>query len=102
MTDTDAARTKRMSIISLALLLAVNAGIAFGIYGAVRQTLDDQAARYGKKADQAAASIAAQSAASLDMEIERLDARIDEQWRDFYEALEARQPVLKKGEVKSR
>jgi hypothetical protein len=33
--------------------------------------------------------------ASRDMEIARLNARIDEQWREFYETLEARQPVLK-------
>jgi hypothetical protein len=31
------------------------------------------------------------------LEIERLNARVDEQWREFYETLEARQPVLRKG-----
>jgi hypothetical protein len=31
---------------------------------------------------------------SRDMEIERLNVRVDEQWREFYETLEARQPVL--------
>jgi hypothetical protein len=97
MMDSSAARTKRLSAISLALILALNAGIACGIYGAVRHALDSQAARYEEGLSRAAERVAAQSAASLDREIERLDARIDGQWRDFYEALEARQPALREG-----
>jgi ADP-ribosylglycohydrolase len=35
--------------------------------------------------------------ASRDREIERLNARIDEQWREYYETLEACQPAIRKG-----
>jgi hypothetical protein len=74
-------------------LTALSAGSALVEKAAFERMLEDQAAQ--REAQIAIAESFKDALASRDREIERLDARIDEQWREFYETLEARQPVLK-------
>jgi phosphate uptake regulator len=46
------------------------------------------------------AAVAAESS-SMDQRIDELDTRIDKQWLEFYEVLQARQPVVKRGAGKN-
>jgi hypothetical protein len=82
----------------LLLILALSAGSAFAVYSAVGRAMEDQASWYETVMEGALE----RALSSRDMEIRRLNARIDEQWREFYETLDARQPVLGKGKIEGR
>ena len=79
------------------LALAVGFAVALAANHAARRDLDVRMAQYETRQRTDTEGALRRALSSRDMEIARLDARIDEQWREFYETLEARQPVLNKG-----
>ena len=79
----------------LLVVISLSAGSALVDKRAFERVMANQAEQ--REAQIAIAASVKDAMASRDREIERLNARIDELWREFYEALEARQPVLGKG-----
>jgi uncharacterized protein involved in exopolysaccharide biosynthesis len=71
-------------------------GISLNVMALRVGALASRVMQYETRIDAAVAEARA-AASSRDMEIERLGARVDEQWREFYETLQARQPALRKG-----
>jgi hypothetical protein len=94
-------RAACIAAIALGSVIGTEIGIAIcvvkGADAAIERVLADQAA-YETRLEGALE----RALSSRDLELERLNARVDEQWREFYEALEARQPVVREGKIEGR